>query len=52
MWVWFMLGPGIYEGFYVEGRGVGVVLYWKICGCGFMWKREISLSLFFPRGVK
>ena len=25
MWVWFMLGAGIYEGFYVEGRDVGVV---------------------------
>ena len=25
MWVWFMLGVGIYEGFYVEGRDVGVV---------------------------
>ena len=25
MWVWFMLGAGIYEGFYVESRDVGVV---------------------------
>ena len=25
MWLWFMLGAGIYEGFYVEGRDVGVV---------------------------
>ena len=26
MWVWFMLGAGIYEGFYVESRGVGVFM--------------------------